>query len=110
MDHTSNGQAPNGDTAAGEPAAMDVHERARQGVEHLQAAARELIHAARAALDVAEELVNDPEAVASLAGVVTTLGDLARRVSGAGAWPAAAHPEAGGENEPDSRVERITVR
>jgi hypothetical protein len=110
MDHTTNGHAPDGDTAPGGPAATDVHERARQAVEHLQAAARELIHAARAALDVAEELVNDPEAVASLAGVVTTVGDLARRVTGTGAWPAASHPEAGGDGEPESRVERITVR
>ena len=42
--------------------------RAREGLEHLQAAARELIEAARAALDVAEEVVNDPESLASLAG------------------------------------------
>ena len=105
MDHTTNGHA-----AAGEQAATDVQERARQGVEHLQAAARELIQAAKAALDVAEELVNDPEAVSSLAGVMTTVGDLARRVTGGGAWPPAPNPEASGEDEPDTRVERITVR
>ena len=35
-------------------------ERAHEVVEHLQAAALELIEAARAALDVAEELVKDP--------------------------------------------------
>ncbi|HZM30775.1 MAG TPA: hypothetical protein VFB77_09825 [Acidimicrobiales bacterium] len=110
MDHITNGHGPDGDGAAGERVATDVHERARQGVEHLQAAARELIQAARAALDVAEELVNDPEAVASLAGVVTTFGDLARRVTGTGSWPPAAHSRNGGADEADSRVERITVR
>jgi hypothetical protein len=109
MDHITIGHAPNGDAAAGEAAATDVHERARQGVEHLQAAARELIEAARAALDVAEELVNDPDAVASLAGVATTFGDLARRVTGGGGWPSAARPDPAGEEEQDSRVERITV-
>ena len=110
MDHITDGHAPNGDAAAGEPAATDVHERARQGVEHLQAAARELIQAARAALDVAEELVNDPDAVASLAGVATTFGDFARRVTGGGGWPSAAPRDPAGEDGQDSRVERITVR
>ena len=61
--------------------------RAREGLEHLQAAARELIEAARAALDVAEEVVNDPESLASLAGTLATVGDVARRVTGTGGWP-----------------------
>ena len=42
-------------------------ERARQGVEHLQAAAIEVIAAMRAFLDVAEEVVRDPAGVAALA-------------------------------------------
>ena len=108
--------ATNGDAepAAAGPA-TDVHERARQGIEHLQAAARELIEAARAALDVAEELVNDPESVASLAGVVASVGDLARRVSGAGGWaPAGGRGSHAGNgtadrDEPPARVERIPV-
>lgn len=41
-------------------------ERARDAVEHLQAAALEMIAAARAALDVAEELVRDPAAAAAV--------------------------------------------
>ena len=95
--------------------ATDVHERARQGIEHLQAAARELIEAARAALDVAEELVNDPESVASLAGVVASVGDMARRVSGAGGWaPAGGRGSHAGNGTADrdetpARVERIPV-
>ena len=97
---TTDGEAP-----------VDAQERARQGAEHLQAAARELIEAARAALDVAEELVNDPETVASLAGTLTTVGDVARRVAGAG-WPPApgapsAAPAPRSGDEP--RVQRITV-
>jgi hypothetical protein len=59
------------------------HDRAREGLEHLQTAARELIQAARAMLDVAEDLVNDPEAAASMVGAVGALGDLVRdRVGG----------------------------
>lgn len=44
-----------------------TEERARQGVEHLQAAAIEMIAAFRAFLDVAEDVVRDPSAVAAFA-------------------------------------------
>jgi hypothetical protein len=90
--------------------------RAREGFEHLQTAARELIAAARAALDVAEEVVNDPESLASLAGTLATVGDVARRVTGTGGWPAPGSSTAGrgakgaGTAADDApRVERITV-
>jgi hypothetical protein len=101
MGMTTNGELP--------PAAQA---RAREGVEHLQAAARELIEAARAALDVAEDLVNDPEAVASLAGTLATVGDVARRMTGTGGWGAArgastARDRATTDDEP--RVQRISV-
>lgn len=49
-------------------------ERAGEGVEHLQAAARELIAAARAFLDVAEDVVRDPTVAE---GLIAGLGDLA---------------------------------
>jgi hypothetical protein len=102
----SNGAGSDG---AGTDAGVDVQERARQGVEHLQAAARELIAAARAALDVAEEVVNDPDAVASLAGLVAGLGDLARRVAGGG-WPPPTERAPGPpEGERPAKVERIRV-
>jgi hypothetical protein len=86
--------------------------RAREGVEHLQAAARELIEAARAALDVAEELIDDPESVASLVGTLSTVGDVARRVAGSGGWsrPQQA-PSSPPTSQPDGgpRVQRIAV-
>jgi hypothetical protein len=101
---------PDGEMSTGAQA------RAREGVEHLQAAARELIEAARAALDVAEEVVNDPETLASLAGTLATVGDVARRVTGAGGWPAPGSDTAGrgasgaGTAAADApRVERIRV-
>ncbi len=89
----------------------EAQARAREGVEHLQAAARELIEAARAALDVAEEWVNDPEALASLAGTLTAVGDVARRMTGTGGYPrpdqaAPGHPPA---SDGESRVQRIDV-
>lgn len=90
--------------------------RAREGVEHLQAAARELIAAARAALDVAEEVVNDPESLSTLAGTLTSVGDLARRVTGTGGWPSPGAATGGRSRHGDGvdddeapRVERITV-
>lgn len=47
------------------------------GLEHLQRAAREVIAASRALLDVAEELVDDPKAAA---GIAEVLGTVANRV------------------------------
>ncbi len=77
---------------------------------------RELIEAARAALDVAEEVVNDPETLATLAGTLATVGDVARRVTGAGGWPApgAGPVRHGGDgasaaDDDAPRVQRITV-
>jgi hypothetical protein len=86
-------------------------QRAREGIEHLQAAARELIEAARAALDVAEELVDDPESVASLAGALGAMGDVAKRVTGTGGWSPSRARRPTSEDAPtaETRVERITV-
>jgi hypothetical protein len=54
-------------------------ERAAEGVEHLQAAALELIAAARAFLDVAEDVVTDPERVSGAVASLATIIDLAGR-------------------------------
>jgi hypothetical protein len=101
---------PDGEMSAGAQA------RAREGLEHLRAAARELIAAARAALDVAEEVVNDPESIATLAGTLATVGDVARRVTGTGGWPSpgAATDGRSGQGagtavDDAPRVQRITV-
>jgi hypothetical protein len=103
--------------------APSTEERAREGVEHLQAAARELIEAARAALDVAEEVVNDPDALAALTGTFSAVGDVARRFTGLGGWPTPGSGPGGDGRRPRpratpadaptdddaSRVQRITV-
>ena len=52
-------------------------ELAREGVEHLQAAAREVIKATRSLLDAAEELVDDPAAVQHLVGSIATVAQAA---------------------------------
>lgn len=72
-------------------------ERARQGIEHLQAAGVEVIAALRAFLDVAEAIVRDPNAGAVLAASVV---DAVR--------PAAGPAPAEGV-DPEPRVTRIRV-
>jgi hypothetical protein len=105
-------------TTSDEEPGPDPHERARESVEHLRAAAHELIEAARAALDVAEQWVDDPDAAASLAGTLASVGAVARRVAGTGGWlPTPGAPGAGTEASPqdglgpeaEPRVQRIPV-
>lgn len=54
-------------------------QRAREAVEHLQAAALEVIASLRAFLDVAESVVRDPAQAAQAMGAVD---DLATKVEG----------------------------
>jgi hypothetical protein len=89
-------------------------DRAREGIEHLQAAARELIHAARALLDVAEGLIDDPAAIATLAGALGAMGDAARRritaaPEGDGEGEGERHNDGDGAAVADTTIERITV-
>ena len=74
-------------------------DRARQGVEHLQAAAIEMIAAFRAFLDVAEEVVRDPSAVTAFAA---SLVETAKAAA-----PTPPHPAEDPATEP--RVTRIRV-
>ena len=56
-------------------------QRAREGVEHLQTAALEVIASLRAFLDVAESIVRDPAQAANVAGMVDDLAGTAQRVT-----------------------------
>ena len=58
---------------------MEGDDRASDGLAHLQAAAREAIAAARAFLDVAEELVGDPAAVSAVVDAVGSVVRVAAR-------------------------------
>ena len=71
---------------------------AAEGLEHLQTAALELIAAAKAFLDVAEDVVREPGAAATIVQAAAALG----RAVLQGAQPAPAPPESG-------RVRRINV-
>lgn len=77
-------------------------DRAREGVEHLQTAAIEVIAAVRAFLDVAEAVVRDPSAAANAA---STLLDVARSTTGA----AASDPADPAAPSSEPRVSRIRV-
>jgi hypothetical protein len=90
-------------------------ERAREGIQHLQAAARELIHAARALLDVAEDVIDDPAGIATLAGALSAMADAARHRATAapGEHDVDDNAEDCGEGDsgavPEPTIERITV-
>ncbi len=73
-----------------------------EGVEHLQAAAREMIKATRSLLDAAEGLVEDPAAIRNLVG---TLSSLAQAAAGR------LRPDGPEGDDPgdDGKVQRIRV-
>jgi hypothetical protein len=87
---------PEADTPPIPPAPPNPGDRARDGLEHLQSAARELIAAARAALDVAEGIIDDPEAVSSMVG---RLAERTRHAHSSQSWP----------DDDEPVIERITV-
>jgi hypothetical protein len=91
-----------------EPGPPPERDQLAEGVEHLQAAAKELIRAGRSLLDAVEGLVEDP---AALQGVVATLGSLAQaaarslRPDGEAAGDGAGDDGAGD----DGKVQRIPL-
>lgn len=56
-------------------------ERAAEGLDHLQAAAQEMIQAARAFLDIAEDLVADRDKVAEVVSALGSVADVATRAA-----------------------------
>ena len=82
--------------------ADDERDGVAEGIEHLQAAAKELIRAGRSLLDAAEGLVEDPSA---LQGLVGTLGSLAQAAAGR----LRADGGDGGSDDDPGGVERIPV-
>jgi hypothetical protein len=56
-------------------------ERAAEGLDHLQAAALEMIQAARAFLDVAEDLIADRDKVADVVAAFGSVADAATRAA-----------------------------
>jgi hypothetical protein len=78
---------------------------AREGIDHLQTAAHEMIAAARSMLDACEELLADPKGGEALASVI---GSVARAVGGITGFaaPADRSDEAADESP---RVKRIKI-
>jgi len=76
---------------------------AQKGMEHLQSAAREVIHATRTFLDAAEGLVDDPKAVQGLVGT------LAAVATSAAARLRSDAPTDDDDGDDDGRVQRIRV-
>jgi hypothetical protein len=83
-------------------------ERAGEGVEHLQSAARELIAAARAFLDVAEDVVRDPKVAEGLLAGLGDLADTARTAARDAARRATERGDGSGD-EDDGGVQHIHV-
>jgi hypothetical protein len=77
-------------------------EKAAEGIDHLQAAALEMIEAARAFLDVVEEVVSDREKVAGVASTISSVATAAARA-------ASSEAENARKGSGDDHVERITL-
>ena len=73
---------------------------AQKGMEHMQAAVREVIQATRTLLDAAEELVDDPKAVQGLLG---TLASIAAAAAGR------LRPDVAAEDDADDHIQRIDI-
>jgi hypothetical protein len=80
--------------------AEDADDKVQQGIEHLQAAAREMIQATRSLLDAAEELIDDPKSVQDLVGSLTHAAQMAA---------ARFRPGGPGGDDGDEHVQRIKV-
>ena len=97
-----------------EPDGIDPSAEVQDGVEHLQAAAHEMIAAGRAFLDAVEDVVRDREAVAS---VVDAFGSIAHAAGQAASQASrvatgrerSGTSSAGGDDDPPSRVQHIRV-
>ena len=88
------------------PSDESLDDRAADGLAHLQAAARELIAAARAALDVAEDLVDGP---GSVSAVVDAFGAVMRSAARVGRDMAGARHDDDDDDDGPGGVERIRV-
>ena len=77
-------------------------DKVHEGMEHLQAAAREVIKATRSLLDAAEELVEDPRSVQDIVATVTAVAHAAAaRFRSPGA--------ASDDDDDDGTIQRIRV-
>lgn len=83
---------------------MTNEERALDAVSHLQTAALEMIAAARAVLDVAEDLLKDPAPIIAMAAAAAAQG---RRVADAATDSAGSPDSSTTETDDDERPARV---
>ena len=81
-------------------------QRAQDALRHLQTAAVEMIEAARAALEVVEDIVRDPSALTTLIAAAQAA---AQPAGGDPAWPPADDDDGPAGEGRASRVTRINV-
>jgi hypothetical protein len=81
----------------------DEREDLTDGLEHLQAAAKELIRAGRSVLDAMEGLVDDPSSLQDVLGTIGGLAQAAASRLGLDGQPG------GAEGADDGKVERIKL-
>jgi hypothetical protein len=87
-------------------------DRTAEGLEHLQTAAREMIEAARAFLDVVDDFVGDDEKVASVAEAFGSIARGARRAAQDRSWtndPSGGDGHDAGDDGFDGPVQHIKV-
>ena len=82
--------------------AEDAEDKVHEGIEHLQAAAREMIRATRSLLDAAEDLLEDPTSVQDLVGSLAHAAQAAATRFGIGVT--GAPPEGDGDDGPVQRI------
>ncbi len=87
---------------------IEADARLQAGLDHLQRAAKEVIAASRALLDVAEDLVDDPHAATGLTDMLASFGALAGRMGRAAAGSAVGHRDED-DDDGDPPVQRIPV-
>jgi coenzyme F420-reducing hydrogenase alpha subunit len=87
-------------------ASTEPTDPAREGLEHLQAAAREMIAAARSMLDAVEELMEDPQAASSITSAFGTVG---RLIEGAVSQVSGIVGGSASSDDDEPRVQRIKV-
>ncbi len=98
--------APGGATSGSGPG----HEQlVQEGVDHLRSAARETISAMRALLDLAEGLVDDPQAAEALVGAIGSFAPFAVGEQVNRARRAATASGAPQDDDDGGRVQRIPV-
>ncbi len=94
---------------ADEPVTAKTDERASEGMDHLQAAAREMIDAARAFLDVAEEYIEDRERLGRAAGLVSRVAEAAGKTAQGAAGLVGDATSVDHDTDASRRVQHIPV-